>query len=453
MFDLNFAIDLISFVIPTFIIGMNQDPNLKITKSDFQEAKKIVKENRKLDKEEVNKVIKLNPSDVSDNILDNIRRVSSGVAISEVIYTNYAIKTDKMIKYAYYYMTNDKARLLSNIRKETREFINGITELAGFGKIFKNDAVADIKKFDVIGKDSIESEYIIDYQAIVDQLNDEEFQSKWKARKARMDIQYNPNQIETTKNTANDNIIKPFWFSSQPIVYTPKPKKGIGISDEMFNKLERSFAKFFTVNDDYYYECIDRIYYLVVVRKDAFYAEDRYIVDDGRMLGGNTLSLMGRFITPNGIQDTILIKVDRHPDIIEKVLRNNFYILDPYEVSMCFQSDMFNNGLIYRYIDMSNTPWMDTISFEDRFKLDQNLTRILDKSDIYFKDRYRFDSYIDSDNFSIKTDGALTLTINNDKMAPTTDEDIMVKLENNIIYHYVKGILRAKYDMTTMKQL
>ena len=133
-------------------------------------------------------------------------------------------------------------------------------------------------------------------------------------------------------------------------------------------------------------------------------AVDTYIIDDGRIMGGTKVHILADYINQNGTKDTIFVD-SKHQDIVAQVLQSRFFTLTPDMVVTCMH-DMFNNGLIYHYIDFSNTKWMDSLTAEQREALEKNLSACI--SNLNMDIRMRFDSIMDVNNFILTSGGTIS---------------------------------------------
>ena len=346
---------------------------------------------------------------VSEILYDDIHMIADNNDFVEIDLISTAIRTNKWINYAIYYMTDD-TNLLKCGRKE-RELINAICELAGFGRVYDSVGSCDLRDYDSRNPDrKIGSKFILLLDELMGRLKEPEFQTKMNLRKAKLNkvlgLPLNPN-YSGVHTVDKDGIIHPIFFSNTPLVNTLGPRKGEGIDQPLFDRLEVAFKDIISDKNYCYTKNPNGLVDLTIQRDNTFGATEKYLVDNGTLLGGTTISVLGEFDTVNGGRDSVFIDVRKHPDIAYKILSSIFYRLSVDEV-MTANSDMLSNGFIYTYIDFSNTPWFDYLSFTDKVELGNNLIEIVrsmhDDHNLVYPPRLRFTQYTDPNNFVLVSD-------------------------------------------------
>ena len=175
---------------------------------------------------------------------------------------------------------------------------------------------------------------------------------------------------------------------------------------DLYNRFESAFGAILSNMGVEYHYSFDQSgnHLLQIVRDSAMGAVDTYIIDDGRIMGGTKVHILADYINQNGTKDTIFVD-SKHQDIVAQVLQNRFFTLTPDMVVTCMH-DMFNNGLIYHYIDFSNTKWMDSLTAEQREALEKNLSACI--SNLNMDIRMRSDSIMDVNNFILTSGGTIS---------------------------------------------
>ena len=74
--------------------------------------------------------------DISEDMYEDILEVSDNHLI-KIDLCNTALKTNKWVDYAIWYMSHPNAKLIQ-VNKKTKRFVNAISTLAGYGLIYKD---------------------------------------------------------------------------------------------------------------------------------------------------------------------------------------------------------------------------------------------------------------------------------------------------------------------------
>lgn len=395
----NGLFDILVDVIPSMIVMVSA-------------AAKKVKKSNKDKKAEFKRARQYDESDISENLQKEIKRMSRNSSIMEVAFTSVAIKSNDLVKYTMYYLTTDSAKKI-NLKNHECRFVNAICVLAGFAPIYPELGIADLSKYDAKSSDFNFDEYfLIDIDDIRSKVINIDFQEKVKGKLARKSIfdmsvpTLTGHTIDTGVNARIDEsgLIHPIFFSSS----SPKPANKYYDSMDMdvYNRFESAFGAILSNMGVEYHYSFDQAgnHLLQIVRDSAMGAVDTYIIDDGRIMGGTKVHILADYINQNGTKDTIFVD-SKHQDIVAQVLQNRFFTLTPDMVVTCMH-DMFNNGLIYHYIDFSNTKWMDSLTAEQREALEKNLSACI--SNLNMDIRMRFDSIMDVNNFILTSGGTIS---------------------------------------------
>ena len=189
-------IDLVSDVLPA-VIGSFAAATVEVNNIELNN-KKIVEKAKETYNEEV-----------SNDLAGQIKRLSAGSSIARACYTANADKTNDLVNYAMHEMTNipsenDEEKMV--LDDEDKAFINGVAEMAMYGKIYEDVPSDDIEKYDAkaikIGK---VGNYLLMIDEIKGRLVSDDFVSKWQAKKGLLSM-YNPNTKLIAENKSEDNI-------------------------------------------------------------------------------------------------------------------------------------------------------------------------------------------------------------------------------------------------------
>lgn len=449
--------DVVSTIAGTFIGSL-------IEKSTISKSESIVSRNKKLKKSELRKSENFFDSDkITPRLYDGVIRLTNDSYFANVSEITVAIKTNRLIGYAMYYMATDSAKIIP-LSKEQKEFINGVSTYAGYGKIYTDCDNLDIEIYDcdiVTMKNA--DKYILDLQYLNDKLNDEEFQQLWKAKLARLMILdpsvpqlngtvYTPEFERLGFNARKDEngYIHPIFFKDSEPATVQNPinyvRKGPGVSDEVYAKFEKAFSSYFATSPDYHRYVVDSNgnYNLIITRINAMNAEDAYIIDDGSIMGGSNVYIMGSYISNANTKESIFVNVNKYPDIANNILSNSFYVIDPMKVYEIVNINYLKNTNIYNFIDFSNTDWLDNITDpSERYIFSKNLTAAIAVCD---GERMRFLEYQSPTKFTIISDqkcksslsyiGAASSKISEGKMI-SIDGTTMIRKYNGKIDRFV----------------
>lgn len=212
-----------------------------------------------------------------------------------------------------------------------------------------------------------------------------------------VDYEFDPTKGFKPTIQSEPELIKPFSFVENLNKKVEKPKKDPSMSDEEFNALEAVFAKYL-VNMKYRYEAFNGIYKLCITRIGE--VEEEYIIDDGSVLGGSQFSVLA-----NKVDDTIFVFAD-DPEIPE-ILRSKFYVVTDDCVARN-EAKLFDIGLIYYYIDFSNTAWINGKDI-DKKKLEAGLWGAIQYgcSLLGNSPRMRFAKFESANSFELISDGMI----------------------------------------------
>lgn len=348
----------------------------------------------------------LKDPELQEDVYKDIYRISKGKRATELSIAKLALDTEKLIKYAIYYMTNDNVFLLEFSDKD-KTFINAICEFAGYGRIYPDQGSMDLSLLDIDSVEKLNIDYVVSLKDLAKRLKNTEFQELWKNKVKKNEKQLllqGPVISTPNKNSFvdQDGIIHPIFFDPNSII-KPVDRQN-GIPDYAYDKFESIFGPMLS-EASYYYDIDDNgMYNIVLQRLLAMGAEDRYIIDQGPILGGTQISILGNYLATDGVTlETIFIPVEKYPEIAMKVLNNRWYRLEPDEIVMCFDN-LFAEGIVYKNVDFSNTPYLDTMDETEKKLFGKNLKAacILSGKSV----RLRIDKFYSASNFILVSDEA-----------------------------------------------
>lgn len=387
-------------------------------KAEKKASKKESKDSKKEAKEQFKEADKAYESNghISQEMLDDIAKYYNDDALKIAGAAVKSAKTMQLVKYAFYYMTDSDAKLIELDEKLDKEIINSIANIYEFGKIFEDVGLTDLEKFDLSsGKAIGDPKHILSIKEIKVWGDNEYVLDKIKERKEQLEAEKqhpteeddgdedSSNNTKPSYTTDEDGLIHPVFFDpdkkGQPL--TDFVKRGPGIDDKVYNKLETIIPEF--VKSDYRYEAFGSLVNLYIKRTEEG-AEDCYLIDPGIVMGKGEYCIISN--VPN---DTLFVPFS-HKDIVEKIIGNKFYVLSSEEIQKVIDG-YFRNLNIYRYIDMSKTEFLSKLSQDDFQKLGKKLTFILSKlaenANGVDLPRFRFNMFESIDNFMIISDPAV----------------------------------------------
>lgn len=335
-----------------------------------------------------------------------------------------AIKTNKWIEYAFYFMMTPGAERIKEANEAERELVNGIASLFDFPKIYDSSEIMNLNFYDTTSElYSNKFPFLLSVKEL-----------KAKATESVL------KQIENNKNIilgnpSDEDIIfeesegrevgsKPNFINEddldveRPVTFDkliidnydvpPLERRGAGISDELYQKLEDTFHRYLC-NEEYGYELNGLLVNINIKRRTG--VVEQYIVDPyGNMLGFGKVAILANAVL-NGVQDRIFVICEDHPDLMRNILGSHFYYMTEQELQNLISSEeYFANLVLYRYIDMQNTEFLSKLSREDFIKLGKKLTFIINNLGPNAKSvgsdvpRMRFNHFESVDDFIIISD-------------------------------------------------
>lgn len=142
------------------------------------------------------------------------------------------------------------------------------------------------------------------------------------------------------------------------------------VAAEKFTEQEKVFRDIIG-KADHYWERYNGIYKLFITRSED--KEDQYIIDDGRVMGTSSYSILA----DTDKSDTIFVPISMR-NICKKILKGKENVLNDKEVKS-IASKFFTNDIIYRYIDFSEVgSTIDLFTDEESAEFQNRLKLIVD---------------------------------------------------------------------------
>jgi hypothetical protein len=417
--------------------------------TDFSNNCKYAKVSAKEDKDIMDKIG--NP-DISDSLKQEIRYISNNkVALG--IYLTLAKRSERYVRWTMYYMTHQDAKKI-NMAKEDREFVNSLAYYAGFGKIYECDEAKDLRKYDVAQSYGVfNAPHMILFSDIRERFSDPDFKALWQANiAAKSIIDINTKRI-TTSQVDDQGFIHPAFTivdgTEPPSIVMPK--QPASMDNETFKLFESVFGKIIG-NREYNYSMDDMGNWCITATEGI--VMQTYLIDDGSIMGGRKVSILGRYMRLDGFTDTVFVDVNKHPAIAGKILTVPFYVMAPDEVSAVFR-DMYQNCFIYRFIDFSNTG-----DIYDKVSLTENgdnifgryldgVVKILGLEHVDC--RLRFAEFKSIHSFTLVSDDKCKTTLNANSMSPNILSGFKIRIADKKAYVMMGKEVKKVYDINFVK--
>lgn len=441
---LNTIIDLVFDSIPTW--------NLMLI-----ESKQMIDKFYQIADKEVKKAEEtMDYGDISIDLYSEIVAIADGNRKEEELLLAKAIITEKWIKYALYYLTDkDAVKIVADA--EAQELVNGVIELLlpQVGKLYDNAKIANLHKYNASElRNGYNGNYILNIDDITKRFTTELIEKA----KEKFNIDSEANEEDPYSNLVipkepviermgrydSEGYFHPIFLKDKDQIIEENntiPVKPDYMNDEIFNKFETVFAPL-TKNIKYFYNinqygnwCIN------VVTRDGL-AICSYILDDGTIMGGSKISILGRCQGSNGYLDTLFVDVEKFPNIVTEILTNSLYIMTPSEVSTV-SSSLLHNGAIYHNIDFQNTQFMNDEIVVRNIESALSACIQLINPDI----RMRFENFIDPSNFTLVSDSKCVSPLGYDNTTATRiQNDLKLVVEGNTITK-IEGGKGTKYQL------
>ena len=334
--------------------------------------------------------------DISEDMYEDILEVSDNHLI-KIDLCNTALKTNKWVDYAIWYMSHPNAKLIQ-VNKKTKRFVNAISTLAGYGLIYKDMPPIDLKIYDINSPErKLGGKFLINLDELKERLVDPIFVRNMNLKKNKIAIE----ELRKSEQFNDGDIIHPFFFNNIPI-QDIGPKQGEGIDDILFYKLENSIGKLI-INKYCYFKDQFGVLRAKVI-KDQYGTTEDYVLDDGSISGGTKISILGMSASSGY---WVWVNSEIYPDIAYNMLNRSFYYLNDDEVNRVNYYNLFSFET-NRFIDMANTPWVDYLNDMDKMYIEKYVSAILRHHSndplISPYTKFRFKSYTNCHNFVLVSD-------------------------------------------------
>lgn len=315
-------------------------------------------------------------------------------------------ESKKWFYYALYYITDSNAVKLDDLSNSQKAFVNSIT--AAFGiNVYDDVKPVDIRSYDP--SSSLYNEYrrfeIFVESEITPLLNNDEFMKKVTARKEQL-YSTKPSEENTescvVKEEKDLDVIHPISFETlknpDSAVTFDSKNKAEKLPHKLFKRLENILVPIIGKKNHSYEKNGDLVN--LHVYKDG--TESTFVLDPGVCMGCGKV-----FILANTTNDKLFISTE-HKDLLRKILSDKSYTLSIEDIRK-IAHDYFPDMIVYRYIDMNNTPYIKKLSSEDFIKLGNKLMFAINQekaTNQSGKDlpRLRFNSWESVDKFSLISD-------------------------------------------------
>lgn len=367
------------------------------------------------DKELVAAETAIDDGDITARLYNDIVIITEGNYKDEELLMAKAKVTLRWVKYTFYYLTEDAALIIADT--EAQKLCNGIAKLVfpEAGKIYPKADDANLSKYDA---EKLPRHYggnfILNIRDIEEKFTDD---LKMKAAAKYAEVQNNPNmensEIPSDSATVNiskfervgrydeDGYFHPFFFSSPEEIreeYQSKPVKAPDMPDELFTKFEAALSKV-AADLKYYYEKNQYGNWTINVIQPDMLAASSYMLDDGTIMGGDAVYIMGKCQGANGLVDSVFVKSDL-TDIVSKILHNGFYIMSQGELDLV-NSVLLDNQIIYHTVDFVGMKQLDMTALKGT----QFNKALFNAVQLVPSDcRLRFESFTDLNHFILVSD-------------------------------------------------
>ena len=336
-------------------------------------------------------------------------------------YTKAAEYSQKLINYAIWVSTDEKAIGLTNFDKATKEFINAICKCLHADMQYKNVGYSDLELYDPWISGWNNQRFLINLDRVKRLGNSISMQERINRKNAAI--------MEKMKNTPGAN---PIFYGSNltnPIHYaTPNQTNTLSESDTAIDTsivdiLENAVTPFVEGRDHWFEKANETNCYKFFLRNTQNGIPEEYKLIIGYH-GKDVVSL----IVINHLGMNVVINLSAY-DLVNRIFNNYFYQIsdtDTIEASM-YQSEFF---WIYNLLDFSNIP--ESEIKENRLDIKLNLVfgalqqRGVDLSNV----RYRFENYNSVNNFTLISDTLVTTSFG----SYICDNSVIIVKDNEACY-------------------
>lgn len=381
-------------------------------------------------------------NDISDELDTELQRMCNNSQLAKSEFKEVAKKTNENINYAYWYMTTDDAKILKT-SKENKAFINGVSEYAGYGKIYSKVKPDDITKYDA---KKASTEYNEKYLLLLNDIDrivkSESFLDKMN-NKLNSFMEVKPEVISTNGPAINvedgcrvgsDGLYYPLFGDEvrvQPEIKDP------AMEDQDFQMFEEVINKLCPANRYHYYRIENGLIKLYIETDPIHHFPECFLLDNGDIMSGKEPYIMGKFIREDGTEDTMFVNMLTNPETARYILSSVNNYMTPEMVKEGYKGQ-FIIDRVYHNIDFSGTYFLSGMSRDEKLLFEHNLLAVIFTLDN--DERLRLVGYTDPSHFMVVSDryvsSPLTVTSKaiNDGLTYIMDGKILSKIKGDKLY-------------------
>lgn len=326
-------------------------------------------------------------NELSEEFKSRIFIMSNGDTNLYNKYLNIASDTKNLVNYALYYTTTGNTELL-DLSSEEKRLVNGVIKYIynNLELPYKDEKVYDIRNFAVENATPMyNADFLLSLKELDTILTSKDYLkaiSKIYGDKILKLIPFDKfaevenNTTQATK--AVDNKVNETELANNTKEVPSNEFKAPipqGMDQITYDHLEKNLLPFLNGRPHYYglYEN-SRSWYVGIKGRDG---DIRYIIDFGNITGGDRLSLLVEY---HGLvsKEFLFVDVNKLPEIATAIFASDTqYILSAKEADAVRKSRIFKNDLIYKYVDLTNTQYLENMSEQDINRLEANLMLII----------------------------------------------------------------------------
>ena len=364
----------------------------------------------------MDKVNDVYDNELSEEFKSRIFIMSNGDTNLYNKYLNIASDTKNLVNYALYYTTTGNTELL-DLSSEEKRLVNGVIKYIynNLELPYKDEKVYDIRNFAVENATPMyNADFLLSLKELDTILTSEDYSeaiSKIYGDELLKLIPFDK-FAEAENNTtqaakAVDNKVNETELANNNTAEVPsnefKAPIPQGMDQITYDHLEKNLLPFLNGRPHYYglYENSHN-WYVGIKGRDA---DIIYIVDFGNTTGGDRLSLLVEY---RGLvsKEFLFVDVNKFPEIATAIFASDTaYILSAQEADAVRKSRIFKNDLIYKYVDLTNTQYLENMSEQDINTLEANLMKIIAHCvDIVSNARFRISHFATPEDFEVVSD-------------------------------------------------
>lgn len=393
-------IDLVFCIIPSMDLALNQSRKIM---NSFEEIKE--KELEKASKE-------MDFGEISGRLYSDIVIVSEDNRQVEQLMLAKAITTEKWIRYALYYLTNENVtKVVAD--KETQEFVNGVIKyvLPEAELLYPDQKAANLDKYNILNlMPTYSGKFVLSMYELNDRLDDEMMETArmlrvpgYKKSVTESPIVINPITIGRTGRYDADGMYHPSFLNVDELAASNNaiPTRPDYMTDEEFNLFESKLLPLIPDDVKHFYFRDQHDNWNIGIVSNYGTCVNEYLLDDGTIMGEDDVFVMGSNQTSEGYISRTFVNVTRHPEVASKILASaSSYMITPFEIDEI--GSQLLPWFVYHHVDMSNTGFLaDPAVKKD---ITKPLCAAVQTVDMNADARFRFESYSDPTHFTLIAD-------------------------------------------------